>query len=187
MGRDKAAVVLGGRALLQRAVDAVSEVADQVILVGAPRRALPAVTSAKPLVTVRDRTEGEGPLAGIVAGLEAAEAPAVLVVGCDQPFTQPPLLALLAERARSHAAVLPLLDGRPQPLCSAVRLEALPSLRAMFEAGERAARVLAELPGALLLPEDEWRGVDPEGRSFIGVNTPEQLAHAEALLGQWSL
>jgi molybdopterin-guanine dinucleotide biosynthesis protein A len=187
MGQDKAAVLLGGRSLLQRAVDAVSQVAGRVVLVGAPGRPLPPVTSAKALVSVQDATEGEGPLAGIIAGLEAAEAPVALLVGCDQPFMQPALLALLAEEARTYSAVLPLLDGQSQPLCSAVRLEALPRVRAIFEAGERAARILAALPGVRLLPEAEWRDADPEGWSFFGVNTPDELVSAEALLRQHSL
>jgi molybdopterin-guanine dinucleotide biosynthesis protein A len=100
---------------------------------------------------------------------------------------QPALLALLASKARTYPAVLPLLDGQPEPLCSAVRLEALVSLHAMFESGERAARVLGMLPGADLVPEQAWRAVDPEGRSFIGVNTPAQLANAEVLRRECSL
>jgi molybdopterin-guanine dinucleotide biosynthesis protein A len=187
MGSDKAAVVFGSRTLLQRAVDAVAKVASHVVVVGAPGRPLPVVQCARPLLEVSDPVEGEGPLSGIITGLEAAGTPVALIVGCDQPFLRPSLLRLLAERAADHPAVLPVLDGRPQPLCAAVRLAVLPELQAAFARGERAAKLLVSLPGALLLAAEEWRGVDPDGRSFIGVNTPEELERAERLLREFEL
>ena len=180
MGQDKAALPLGGRTLLQRAVDAASEVATMVVIVGAPDRPLPEVACARPLRVVADAVEGEGPLAGIVAGLGATDAPVAVIVGCDQPFVRPALLRLLARRAQEHIAVVPVMEGKPQPLCSAVRLDALARLRAVFEGGGRAAMALTELPGALLLPPEQWEAADPDGRSFIGVNTPDELARAEA-------
>ena len=187
MGRDKAGVVLGGRTLLQRAVDATAGVATRVVIVGAPGRALPEVACARPLVFVTDPVEGEGPLAGIVTGLEAAGAPVAVVTCCDQPFIRPAFLWLLAECARTHVAVLPVFEGRPEPLCTAVRREALPQLRAALDHGNRAAMVLADLPGALLLPREEWEAADPDGWSFTGVNTPEELARAETLLERFAL
>lgn len=182
MGRDKAALVLGGRTLLQRVVDAVGVVADEVVVVGAPGRGLPVVVSPRVLRLVADPIEGQGPLAGIIAGLEVTERAVAVVVGCDQPFVQPALLAHLAELAISHAAAVPVVDGRPQPLCSAVRREALPALRRAFEGGQRAARVIGDLDGAVLVPPDAWRAFDPDGRSSAGVNTPEELAAASSHL-----
>lgn len=187
MGRDKAAVVLGGRTLLQRTVDAAAAVAGTVVVVGAPGRRLPPIETARPLTAVTDAVEGQGPLAGIIEGLEAVEAPVALVLGCDQPFVRPALLELLVETVRDHVATLPLLGDQAQPLCSAVQREALPLLRQRYEAGARAAMVLAELPGAVLLPDASWRNADPDARSFIGVNTPEQLRRAEALLCEFEL
>jgi molybdopterin-guanine dinucleotide biosynthesis protein A len=79
---------------------------------------------------------------------------------------------------------MPVVDGLPQPMCSAVRTEALHHLRALIADGSRAAGALAELPGALLLQPHEWSVVDPDGRSFLGVNTPEEFARAIALAEQ---
>jgi molybdopterin-guanine dinucleotide biosynthesis protein A len=180
MGSDKALLPLGGVALLQWAVRAVAEAVDEVVVVGAPNRALPPIECQRPLVVVRDPIEGEGPLAGIVAGLEATEADSVLVVACDQPFVRSALLQYLLGQLESHVAAVPVFDGRPQPLCSAVSRSVVPMLRAAFEEGERAAMVIVESPGALLVQPDQWRHFDPEGRSFVGVNTPDEFARAEA-------
>lgn len=182
MGSDKAALVLGGRTLLQRAVDAACGAASAVVVVGAPGRALPKVTSTVPMHLVTDAGEGAGPLGGIVAGLAAVGTSVALVVACDIPFIEPSLLRLLAARVREGAsAAVPVVDGQAQPLCSAVRTDAFEALRAAFQGGTRAASLLADLPGALLVDADEWGVADPAGASFIGVNTPEEWARAEAL------
>jgi molybdopterin-guanine dinucleotide biosynthesis protein A len=184
MGRDKAAIVLGGRTLLQRAIDAVEGVVDEIVVVGAPGRPLPPVTSSRPLWLVNDPVEGEGPLAGLLAGLAATDAERCLVVGCDQPALDPALLLLLLGRLEGARSATPLVEGRPQPLVSAVRHEAADELRAVFAAGERALRAVAAIAGAELVAEASWRAVDPGARSFLGVNTPEELARAEELLAE---
>ncbi|MGE0226962.1 MAG: molybdenum cofactor guanylyltransferase [Dehalococcoidia bacterium] len=182
MGRDKAAIVLAGRTLLQRAIDAVEDVVDEVVIVGAPGRALPAVASRRPLRLVSDHVEGAGPLAGLLSGLAATEAERCLVVGCDQPALAPPLLGLLLGCLDASRSATPVIDGRPQPLVSALRADLLPDLKAVFARGERALRALTRVDGAELIPEEVWRAADPHARSFVGVNTPEELARAEVLL-----
>ena len=180
MGRDKASLVLGGRTLLQRAVDALNAVADEVVVVRAPGQRLPDIECSRPLRVVEDAIEGEGPLVGIAAGLEAAAAPVALVVGCDMPFLRPELLRLLAGRAASGAQlVVPLHQGRPQSLCSAIRSEALPVVRAHIEAGDRRIMAIADDLAVVLLPEREWAAADPDGRSFADLDTVEEFEQAQ--------
>lgn len=182
MGRDKAALVLGGRTLLQRAVDAASAAAAAVVVVGAPGRELPQLTSTVALTLVTDADEGLGPLAGIVAGLEAVRTPITVVVACDMPFLAPALLRLLASVVRGGASVaVPEVDRRAQPLCAALQTRALAPLRVALADGLRAASTLADLPGARLVASREWEAADPLGASFVGVNTPEEWARAEAM------
>lgn len=176
MGRDKAALILEGRTLLQRACDAMASVVEELVIVGAPGRPLPEVRSALPVRRVDDAVEGEGPLFGIGAGLEAARGEVAVVVGCDMPSLEPALLRLLAARALDGARlVVPLRGGRPESLCSAWRTEALEVVRAHLRAGDRAVMSVAADLDALELAPEEYRAADPEGRSFINVNTPEEL------------
>ncbi len=188
MGRDKATLLLHGRPLLAWVAAACREVTSRVLVVAAAGQELDTLPEGARLV--RDHVEGEGPIAGIIAGLTAIKADtgaegsstagdAVLLVACDQPFIRPALLRLLLAHLDDHAVVVPMLDGRAQPLCAAISRRALPLLRAAFEDGVRAASVLTDLPGAMLLPETEWRPADADARSFFGVNTPEAAARAE--------
>jgi molybdopterin-guanine dinucleotide biosynthesis protein A len=182
MRRDKAALVVGGRTLLQRAVDALVEAgACELVLVGAPDRALPGVTARVPVLEVSDALPGEGPLRGLEAGLEAATAAVAVVVGCDMPFLEPGLLALLARHTEGGARlVVPVHGGRPQTLCSAWRTAAVEVVRAHLETGERSLQALLGDLEALLLPPEAYASADPEGRSFVNVNTPADLDRLEA-------
>jgi molybdopterin-guanine dinucleotide biosynthesis protein A len=181
-GRDKAALVLGGRTLLQRAVDALAAAgACELVLVAAPGRPLPRVATRVPVHDASDALPGEGPLRGLEAGLQAASASVAVVVGCDMPFLEPSLLALLARHAEEGTRlVVPVHDGRPQMLCSAWRTDALEVVRAHLEAGERSLQALLAPLDALQLPAEAYAGADPGGRSFVNVNTPADLDRLEA-------
>ncbi len=185
MGRDKCALEVGDRMLIQHVADALGEVCGEIIVVHAPGRPPPNVHIRTPLRHAADPFEDAGPLIAIVEGLEAASSPVAIAVGCDAPLLQPPLLRLLAEWAQAgRSLVAPLHGGVPQWLCSAWRRDALPVLRDRIAAGDRAVRDAAEALEAALLPPEAYAHLDPVGHSFLNVNTPEQLAEARKAVGQ---
>jgi len=189
MGHDKASMILDGQSLLQRTVTALAAVVEEIVVVRAPGAVLPAADAACPVLHTEDPIEGEGPLVGIARGLEVARAPLALLVGVDMPFLQPALLRLLVERLRAGLEggarwVLPMADGRAQPLCSAIARDALDTLRARIETGDRAPMAVADALHATRLAEEDWHAADPEGLSFLDVDTPEDVAAALARLGR---
>ena len=112
MGRDKCAIVLDGRTLLQRVVDALDGAVDELLVVGSPGRPPLEVRSTRPLRALADPEPHGGPLVGIATGLAATTAPVTLIVACDLPYLAPPLLRLLAARAGAGAQlVVPLRGG----------------------------------------------------------------------------
>lgn len=102
-GADKPALVVGGRSLLQIALDAVGPV--RTVVVGPPRPLPPGV------LTAREEPPGSGPAAGVVAGLRALRpdpGTAVLLLAADQPGVTASLVDSLA------AAVPAAARGRPR-------------------------------------------------------------------------
>lgn len=185
MGSDKTALLLDGETLLQRTARALAEVVGEVVVVVAPQAPLPDLDLPCPWRVLRDPVEGDGPLAAMATGLEAARTPIALVVGADMPFLRPALLRLLLERLEAEAGarwVLPVAGGRAQPLCSAIARSALPVLRTHLDAGDRAPMSLAADLDAVRVDEAEWRVADPEGVSFLDLDTPEDVAAARARL-----
>ncbi len=187
MGRDKSWIEFEGTTLVQRTVTAASEVASEVVLVRARGQSLPGVLAPCPVVTVEDALEGEGPLFGMATGLAVARGDLCLLLGVDMPLLKPALLLLLVDRLRSARAaegtrwLLPVADRRPQPLCSAMARDALPVLRAHLDAGDRAPMSAASDLRMARLGEDEWGEADPDGQSFVDVDTPEALDAARRL------
>src|SRR5690606_7523849 len=63
-GADKASIEIGGLTLLERALDALLDV-DDVVVVGEP------VRTSRPVTFTREDPAGGGPAAGLLAGLRA--------------------------------------------------------------------------------------------------------------------
>jgi len=182
----KAGLRLAGRTFLEAVTTAVAPSVTRVIVVAAPGQPLPAV--AVPLEIVRDSTPGAGPLAGIRDGLAHALAVGrpprgVLVVSCDVPLLAPRLVRLLLDRLATSSAlwVVPVVHGHPQVLVSALSPGLLGPIDRHLAAGRRDLRgLLADLrggdpAGVVLLTEAEVAAADPDGLSFVDVDTPAEL------------
>ncbi|MEA2256029.1 MAG: molybdenum cofactor guanylyltransferase [Solirubrobacteraceae bacterium] len=172
IGGDKAIVELDGRPLLQYPVSAMRAAVGEVAVVAKRATALPHLEDDVPIWLEDD--EPQHPLTGIVRALHGAEPRAVIVVAGDMPLLTRELLeALLRERARGAAAVVPFAAGRLQPLCARYEPAALAAL-ADFDPGASVSEAVDALRPRIL----DW----PDAEPFLNVNRPEDLLHASALL-----
>jgi molybdenum cofactor guanylyltransferase len=119
-GRDKSALVLGGRTILERQLEVLSEVAGDLLIVGGPLRpGIPAGVRQVP-----DAVPGCGPLGGVHAALSTARGSATVVVACDMPYLSAPLLQHLltlasqGNRAQGADIVVPKTERGYHPLCA---------------------------------------------------------------------
>lgn len=179
MGRDKLRLRIGEETLVGRVAGALSVRCDEVIQVG-PGPAPPGVRS------VPDDRPGQGPLAGMEAGLAAARFPLVFVAAGDMPFLSPALvdhlLGVLLDRG--VLAAVPDDGRRTHPLCAAYSRDVLPRLRTALDGGVRAARgFLGGLDGVAYVPETELRGLGDPAHLLMNVNSPEDLARARSAVG----
>jgi molybdopterin-guanine dinucleotide biosynthesis protein A len=88
---------------------------------------------------------------------------------------------LAVERADDVDAIVPTWAGRPQPLVALYRRTLADTLSALVAGGERRLHVVADGPRVLRVPAAALAALDPEGESFLAINTPEAFAHAAAL------
>ena len=131
--------------------------------------------------TVTDAVPGAGPMAGVAAALAAAAGGCVVCVAGDLPFLSPALLAALRDEAPGAAAVAPRAAGRAEPLCARYGARCLPALQARLADGRLALHALLEELDTVWLDGEALAALDPGGRSFLNVNTPEDLARAELI------
>ena len=177
MGSDKALLPVEGSTLLQYCINTISQVVDEIVVVNAPDRAAPEIHSDIPLVFGEDRLADEGPLIGMAAGLALANHSISIVTAVDMPLIRSQLLELLIKKIdNKHKWVVPIADGRPQPLCSVLSTSSLSIISAKILEGVRAPMALADDLNAYMLKENEWKEVDPNGQSFKNINTPEEFS-----------
>lgn len=182
-GTPKGLLTVGGRRMLDRVVDAIVWVIrDMPILVA---NAPDAPTWRPELDTMPDVRPGGGTLGGIYTAVTAAPDTPVLCVAWDMPFVTAPLLRALVERfAEADCdAVLPESGGRRgvEPLCAVYGPACGAAIAQRLDAGD--LRAISFHPdvrvGILSLAQVKTFG-DPD-ELFFNVNTPDDLARAEAL------
>src|SRR5262245_19472078 len=122
-GQNKRELLVDGRSIFERQMDALSMVADDVMLVGVDKP-LPQLKHGssgeriQPRV-IRDRIPHSGPLGGLDAALAASKDEALVLLACDMPFVTSDLLNYLLGLADGADAVVPRTARGYHPLCAA--------------------------------------------------------------------
>ena len=179
MGEDKAAIVVDGQPLLARTAALAAPFCDAVHV--SVRTAADADALRRRWPLIEDATDGQGPLAGVLAALRARPDADWLVLACDLPRLDHATLEALLEAAASAAdapaiAMASERDGTPEPMCAVWRAGMAPRIAARLAEDRRCARrclIDAGVPtvtpvtaGALAnmnVPEDR-RALVEEGR-----------------------
>jgi molybdopterin-guanine dinucleotide biosynthesis protein A len=178
MGSDKASLLLGEQTLLQRVIATMQQVFPHVIIsVRQPRPEidLPQVCDEQ----AGEGLQGGGPLAGLAAGLGHITTPWAFVVACDMPFVEPAMVELLAEYRSGYQAVVPVVQGHPQPLAAFYAGSCLGKLREhLAGGGKNSLRAVLERLPVRYVDESELLKADPALRSFFDLDTPQDVAAA---------
>ncbi len=176
-GRDKLTEPYQGLPLLHHAVLRMAEVCNEMVVVlppGADATGLPPGVRA-----AFDPTPGEGPLAGLQAGLlAAAAATLVIVAGGDMPDLQAPVLREMlrvAEEAHVDAVALAEDDHyRPLP-CVLRPAAAADAAHSLLHAGRRRLRDLLDSLHTAIVDEATWTALDPDRRTLFDIDEPDDL------------
>ncbi|WP_314243031.1 NTP transferase domain-containing protein [Streptomyces kutzneri] len=181
-GADKPALSVGGRALLDRVLDACPD-ARTTVVVGARR------ATARPVQWTREDPPGGGPVAALDAGLRRTTAELVLVLSADLPFLDRETVRALLDAPGADGAMLCDPDGRDQPLVAAYRAEPLRREIALLAAEHG---TLTGLPLRALTAELELARVTSRPLASFDCDTWDDLAAARArirehgsVLDQW--
>jgi len=184
-GSDKAAAMLAGGPLIQHVAARMAQACSELVVVRAPDQEQPLLLVEVPVLAAQDSVMDQGPLAGVIAGLEAATNELCFVVATDAPLIVPALVAAMLSLADEygHDVICPDIGGYRQPLVSVYRnSKCLPAFRRSLDAGNRRILVAYEGLRVHAPSEEDIRGWDPDLRSFRNANTAEALAELEALL-----
>ncbi len=178
MGENKALKLFLGRPLIQRVIERLAPVADELLVTTNQPEAFDFLDV--PLVP--DLLPGRGPLGGLYTALVSAKFDHVAVVACDMPFASAPLLVVSDSLARSTGTDVVIAETAEgfEPLHAVYRRQTcIPAIKSAIDADQW--RVISWFPQVKIrrLTPDELVRYDPEGLAFWNVNTPEDFAEAE--------
>jgi len=170
-GRNKALEVIRGKSLIEHAVASLCRLCDPVLMVA---NDLTLYLHLR-VVLVQDAIPEQGPLGGIYTALLFSPHPWILAKATDMPLLVEDLARMMLTLREGHDVVLPTLNDRYEPLLALYSRRCLAPVAAALEKGER--KIVSFFPKVRVkvLPEADWRTVDPEGLSFSNINTPQHL------------
>jgi molybdopterin-guanine dinucleotide biosynthesis protein A len=203
MGTDKSLLPLAGKPLIQHAVDKLHRICAEVHILSSN----PTLAAYAPLVP--DIHPGCGPIGGLEAALEHSPHDWNLILPVDVPFLPTAILqnwiaAVTAPGETARVAMF-FADGRTQPAVCLLHKQIAPSVAAAVALGEFKLLPVLEASAEVLAlqldqPLDQLLSIHPIGLDsdlipgitpgqvatqpfwFANLNTPEDVAHAEAHL-----
>lgn len=172
MGADKATVAVGGQQLIDIALGVLADLTDDVVVARGDQPPLGRAGARDVPDTVADA----GPLAGLVAGLEAARHDRVVVLAVDLPRASAEVLRRCAARLDGAVdAAVPVVGGRREPLHAAYDRRARTRLRARLGAADRSLRGALDVLTVVEIGPEAWADVDAAGAFARNVNRPGDL------------
>jgi molybdopterin-guanine dinucleotide biosynthesis protein A len=176
MGTNKALLKINKKSNIERIKDKLKLRFDDIILVTNE----PEVYDFLGLKMAADRYPGMGPLAGVHAGLLTSNYDINFIVACDMPFVSVDLAKVLVNSCRDYDAVIPVINGKQQPLFSVFKKEAASVVAECIEAGQLRMKHLLEHLNVLYVTEKELQiySTNDLEQVFFNMNHPHEYEDA---------
>ena len=171
MGENKAFLRVDGERLIDRTVRLFRAVFREVIIV----TAVPLDYLDQEAVIVTDILPERGALGGIYPGLFYAAYQQAFVAACDMPFLDRAFVEYMASQASGFDIVVPAPPDGLQPLHAVYSRRCLPAIRGLLERNRLKITGFYPVHKLRTLSPEGLRSLDPDGRMFLNVNTPEDL------------
>lgn len=179
MGKDKGQLILGEELLAEKGVNYLKQYFEEVIFVtNHPEKA----PWSESLIVVEDEVPYQGPLGGILAGLQVSSHFYNFVVAYDMPFLNPQLIFYLLSLAREGIdVVVPKLKRGLEPLHGIYSKNCIIPIRKQLKKGDFRIISFFDKVKVKLVEEAELKKVDPSLSAFFNINTWEDYRKAQEI------
>ena len=179
MGKDKGSMVLNGKPLILHVLDIVKEVADEIIIVLRDKNQFfeysKILGNVNDVSVVCDKLIDQGPLIGILTGLNSLKSDKALILPCDSPYITKNFILniFVIFESSNYDAVVPIWDnGHIEPLHSIYKKNILNSIDNLVDNGKRD---VSSLINSLNVNFVDVEDLDPTLFSFQNMNTIKDL------------
>ena len=180
MGKDKAALEIGGCSMIDLAARTLPSISEGRISIAGDRREFAPDLPAFPDMGA----PGMGPISGLTTALANGNSEWIAVISCDMPFVTGEVFAILASHALpKDDAVVPIQhDGRPQPLCALYRRKpVLSKVRQLIETDDRSLRNLLSYLAIHYIPDSAFSVLPNAENLFFNINSPADYERAKGI------
>ncbi len=180
LGIDKTLIKLGARTVLEMVIETVKKIDPNVYIITNDvdkfkNLEIPSIT------VLKDKLIDQGPLVGILTGLEASSDSHNIVVSCDIPFIRAKLLRYLYNTSSNFDVTVASVDGVLHPLFGVYSKRCIQPMSNAVSSGHRKVTSFFTSVNVKIVYEDTIIMFDSDLRSFFNINNQEDLEQAYRL------
>ena len=179
-GCDKSALLVDGRAILDRQIDTLTPLVEDLMIVGHSVNVTHLIPGAR---VIADIVPGCGPLGGLHAALTSARSEVLFLVACDMPYVSSAFVEHLLSLAGEADAIVPQTERGYHPLCAVYTRACLEPAAAQLADRRLKMLELLDRVRVRVVPIEEIRCFGAPDRLLANVNTPADYAGLETLQG----
>lgn len=176
----KGFIKLGKSTIIEKNLSLLKELFDEVFI----SANIPDVYFYLGAPIIGDVLPSLGPMSGIYSALINTKSECAFVIACDMPFAKDDLILFICKkhdeisRSKSVDATIPIYNGEPQPLFGVYCKKVLPYFECCVLNDKTSMRRLLNEINVYFIDESDIMTIDPDGRSFVNINTIEDYVSA---------
>ena len=172
----KGLLEIKGVSIINRQIDVLTKLFDDVIII----TNTPEFYQSLGPGIVEDAIPGKGPLGGIYSALLNSGSRYNFVVASDMPYLNPSLIKYMLNNSAGYDIIVPAFSGRLEPLHSIYSKGCINVIEDMIKNNNFKVTDLFSQLKVKKIAEEEVARFDPEGLSFVNINTAQDYRLAKA-------
>ena len=178
IGLNKAFLEISGKKIIERTVLLFNEIFEETIIVTKD----PLTYEDLDVRIITDVQDITGSLVGVYSGLLSSSSDYNFIVACDMPLICEDAARYLINNSNGYDAVVPFCQGRLQPLHAVYSKRCIKPLKDLIDSGHMKITRLFEKVKTRKVEEEELKQIDPGFKSFININTKEDLLNFKEII-----
>lgn len=177
MGRDKSFILFSGKPLIETVMEKMAVLFREIVII----TNTPYLYHGYGVKIYSDIFKDAGPLGGIYTGLVCSKKRYNFFTGCDMPFINYELVKYMAGVVDGNDIVIPEYNGRYEPLCAIYSRDCIKVIEENLSERRFKISEFFQYVKIKIIREEVIKRFDPEGISFMNINTPADRKKLEEI------
>ncbi len=183
-GKNKAFLKIGGKILIDQIVEKTGRLSNEIIIVTNILKKFYYLHKKFDYLNVKltkDIIESKGSLGGIYTGLYIAKNKSILVVACDMPFLNIPLIKHIISYSQDYDVIIPKINNFFEPLHAIYSKKCLKPIKKLIDENNLKIIDFFKDVDVKFIDKNEIEKFDPDFLSIFNINTLEDLKIANEI------